>query len=450
MNNKFTLFLIFFTAINIFAVTNYVSQTGGHVSPFNSWANAATNIQAAVNAASAGDMVLVNDGTYYPESHISVYKNIIIKSFNGAEKTIVNGSFPSQTNRCFKIGRDVVIDGLTITNGFIVGYDGFGGGVYFERGGVVQNSIISGNIASWGGGAFLYKGGIIQECVITGNKAKSSGGGIGCTGNSLIQNTIICKNLSDGAAAGIECYNNSIVQNCTIVENSADSDGGGVRSNGGTVRNCSIINNSSGFYGGGVKCSDNDCLVENCIISNNVAQNGGGVSIGENDFIIGCLIINNSAYNIGGGAVSFVNGTVENCVIYNNSAKEYGGVFFLENGALMNSILWNNANSNYFSDESKDLYNCIENWTNIVNGIITNNPKFRDAAAGNYRLEEFSPCRNTGTNMPWMLTATDLDGNPRITGGRVDMGAYEFIPEPCLFIIYNLIFIIYYRRKFKS
>jgi len=57
-----------------------------------------------------------------------------------------------------------------------------------------------------------------------------------------------------------------------------------------------------------------------------------------------------------------------------------------------------------------------------------------------------SPCIDTGAIMPWMTGATDLDGNPRIHDGQVDMGCYEFVPEPgfyLLFIIYYLSFIIY-------
>ena len=58
------LLIIFLTSSKIFAVTNYVSKTGGHISPFNSWANAATNIQAAVAVAVPNDIVLVTNGIY--------------------------------------------------------------------------------------------------------------------------------------------------------------------------------------------------------------------------------------------------------------------------------------------------------------------------------------------------------------------------------------------------
>ncbi len=161
------LFLIIFVSQNLFATTNYVSKTGGHVSPFLTWANAATNIQAAVDVASTGDIVFINDGTYYPENQITVAKNITVKSVNGAEKTIVDGS---NTNRCFYLQSDYpytanpTIDGFTITNGCAYGKINYtsGGGVVCYKDGTVQNCTISGNSAYRGGGVYCYSGGMVQ------------------------------------------------------------------------------------------------------------------------------------------------------------------------------------------------------------------------------------------------------------------------------------------------
>jgi hypothetical protein len=57
-------------------------------------------------------------------------------------------------------------------------------------------------------------------------------------------------------------------------------------------------------------------------------------------------------------------------------------------------------------------------------GNFTNEPMFLDPT-GDYRLLPNSPCINAGNNT-FLSAATDLDGNPRVVGGTVDVGCYEY------------------------
>jgi len=55
-------------------------------------------------------------------------------------------------------------------------------------------------------------------------------------------------------------------------------------------------------------------------------------------------------------------------------------------------------------------------------GNISASPKF--VGINDYHLSSLSPCINAGFNSA-IVVSYDLEGNPRISGGVVDIGAYE-------------------------
>jgi hypothetical protein len=104
----------------------------------------------------------------------------------------------------------------------------------------------------------------------------------------------------------------------------------------------------------------------------------------------------------------------------------YAGGEYL--GIANNSILYFNSASNganyYFPDQNFVTYSCTTPDPGGI-GNITNTPLFANYAAGNLRLASTSPCINSGINTG-VFGSLDLDGNPRVVNGTVDMGAYEF------------------------
>ncbi len=70
-----------------------------------------------------------------------------------------------------------------------------------------------------------------------------------------------------------------------------------------------------------------------------------------------------------------------------------------------------------------------------VTNAIVGDPGFVDPALGNFRLRADSILVNQGLGVPPidMFNNFDLDGNPRVVAGALDVGAYERQPQEILF-----------------
>jgi len=148
------------------------------------------------------------------------------------------------------------------------------------------------------------------------------------------------------------------------------------------------------------------------------AAPGGRAS---NSRLNNCLFTGNSA-GIGGGAAACA---MNNCTVTDNLADENGGV---AGCALTNCVVYYNTARNRPNWSASLLTFIAFTCTTPLPdgpGNINSKPTFMDRANGNLRLESNSPCINAGYNA-FAAGGPDLNGSPRIAGGTVDMGAYEF------------------------
>jgi len=195
-------------------------------------------IQWAVDNASAGDTIIVRDGTYYES--VTVSKRLTIKSENGSDNCIVDGT----GSTVFTLEADGIrIEGFTITGSW--------DGIYLKYS---NNNIISRNsiIENGGYGIHLY------------NSNNSS-----ISENNIIEN--------DGGGIFLRDSNNNIISGNSIMENNEDGIEFSSSSNNIISRN-NIKNNWRGIYLNHFYHSSNNILYLNNIINNTYQV----TSVGEN------------------------------------------------------------------------------------------------------------------------------------------------------------------------
>jgi hypothetical protein len=404
------------------AALRYVNGANANpMPPYTNWATAARVIQDAVDLSTAGDRVLVTNGLYRSggrvvygmlTNRVALRQAIVLESVSGPVATVIegNGVIGDTAVRCVYLTNGCSLIGFTLTNGATLGEDSSfaeevrGGGLYCEsESAVVSNCILTVNSAyAFGGGA--CSGTIINSQIWN---------GLAVQGGGTYQSTLDgCLVASNSATFGGGCEGTALT-NCLVASNWAgNGDGGGI--NDSYAVGCTLSNNSAQFGGGGAS----EGLIEKCIVINNRASDGGGTYF----TIVNNSILRGNSAQRGGGAR---NGTLNNCVIVQNDAPSGGGTYV---ATVNNSIVYYNTlpnATNEYGGGTLGLMNCCVTPIPPGSGNFTNAPRFVDLNVGNFRLLSNSPCINAGLNA-YAPAGTDLDGNPRVSGGTVDVGAYEF------------------------
>ncbi len=232
--------------------------------PFLTWDTAATNIQDAVNAASAGDIVLVTNGIYATggesmdgviTNRVAIDNALMVVSVNGWANTVIQGAWdPVSTNgpaavRCAWLNNGAVLSGFALQNG------------------ATRNAGTNANSLSGGGVWCASTNALVSYCLLT-NNAATDGGGIAF---GTLNNCFVVNNL---AADGGGCYS-ATLNNCLVVSNLATYGGGAYNS---TLNNCTVVENSNTninlspfpMYGAGTYYG----LTRNSIVLNNYDYSG--------------------------------------------------------------------------------------------------------------------------------------------------------------------------------
>lgn len=401
----FQLFLIIFFLFSVFTInaqtTRYVdgingNNNGGSNDCSNSGSPCAT-ITHAVNMSDFGDIVRIAPAEYTEVLFID--KSISLEGTDQTNTIIQAHTQPNQaTNRVITLSEfiEVTISDVTIRHGNATVGGGYpykaGGGIYVQNASLTMFRVL------------FYR-----------NKADQQGGGMSTRHSEVELNSV------------------------SFIENESNNDGGAIVNYNVVnqkLTNVSFINNSSISNGSGTIFNTSTSTIE---IVNALFYGNTGASVA------GCIVLD---------PTSSIN--VTNAVFYGNvcNSSFSSGVLSLFAGSssiFTNTIFWENSGGTandiaVAQNTTAELYNCLYDNTDpnsiVVQGngqflcenCVYNNPQFLDPQNLDFSLQENSVAINAGDpdidltifpvdeqNIP-----VDLADNPRVVGGIIDIGPYEF------------------------
>lgn len=323
-------------------------------------------------------------------------------------------------------GIDLYVSQLSVSGGSISdnagpGIDGYATPTWIEGAAIRDNGE---------SGVHLHHGSdlLMEGCEVTGNHSSSKGGGLWVDLGSALT-----------------------VRDTLIANNTADRDGGGILTSGSQVSHQPVIervrfvNNVAAKLGGGLYVVYGSPRVRDSVFAANTALQGGGIAVNavdgqgtnfevetrgmmlQNVTIVGNLATYPGGY-IGGGLADIYGSvvTVKNSILWGNAPVQ-GSTY---HGSLR--VDWSDVQDG--RDGLTEVFDPDQ--AEIVYGAhnIERDPELRASGGGGqpvgvaYHLSSGSPCIDSGRTEAAMGDQRDIDGQPRLMGVAVDIGADEALP----------------------
>lgn len=377
-----------------------------------------TNIQEAIEYASNGDFIQVQEGVYFEA--INFLGKAIVVEGAAASNTIIDGSRSTSAVVTFDSGEtsQSALSKLTIRGGQgnfwvdpIFGQQRCGGGIYCEQSSpMIQLCVISDNSAWGGAGIFVTEGEpqILFNDIVH-NEAVGHGGGMYFSGgvNAIVDSCDVTNNVAEWGG-GMTCteWSDATILNSSFNQNTTRNVGGGIfiRSNSSPVLfSCTFDDNiqisnplgSGGgacIYGGGDTGGPCYPAFTDCtFIGNSVIGDGGGMSAAYSSHpkLTNCSFSQNFAGRSGGGLACVAdaghvypsNADVQYCTFESNIATEEGGGIHVRNSdpTFLNVQVHSNVagttggGMNFFKSPAAELIvsTICSNFPNQINGSYT-------------------------------------------------------------------------------
>ncbi|GHT02687.1 hypothetical protein FACS189440_02410 [Bacteroidia bacterium] len=395
-----------------------------------SWETAIGDLQAVINVAVDGDIIFVAAGTYKPvrsawpgSSSVSLINNGLDRENAFLLKTGVKiyGGFVGIDEASIDDREFAVVNGIetpvhpTILSGELQN-DGIqtNNAHHVVLANSINNSVLDGFTISDGYGTNSLNRAVVGAGLYIDNSTLTA------THLTIRKNT--ATDGGTGAGICVEGASNVTLTQSTIQENTSDGDGGGIAVTGGSnaaVTATYIIvsgNKTTGRSGGGIGIGGGTFNLSNSLVSGNTANtNGGGLQNAGTTTLTNVTVAGNYAINGGGWAGDMI---LRNTIVWGNSAPANPNV----NGTYTpyNSLVEGKNDTANNSLDGTDAANTppFRNPVKATAGKPTTAGDYRLVPGSNFLLEDRG---NNGYN----TVSVDLEGNTRIQGCAIDLGAYE-------------------------